>query len=131
LHSTRRAARLAHLKSVAREASADAVNRITAYLTTAIERQFNRRVEQADEHKAAADKAMIEVSKTSSQCLRTTASQLALVSDEMAAAIFKAANVISADQREAIAGVATKQGLGVAEAIDYAEKRGEEVPSQR
>ena len=45
----------------------------------------------------------------------------------MAAAIFKAANVICADQREAIAGVATRQGLGVAEAMDYAEKRGEEI----
>ncbi|MFZ0604746.1 MAG: hypothetical protein WAN05_25875 [Roseiarcus sp.] len=118
---------LAHLKSVAREASADAVDRITAYSTTSIERQFNLRVQQANEQKAAAETAMIEVSKTYSQCLEATASQLALVSDEMAAAIFKAANVICADQREAIAGVATKQGLGVAEAMDYAEKRGEEV----
>jgi hypothetical protein len=32
-----------------------------------------------------------------------------------------------ADQREAIAGVATKEGLGVAEAMDYAEKTGEAV----
>jgi hypothetical protein len=95
--------------------------------STAIERQFNLRGEQANEHKVAAEKAMMEASKTYSQCLRTTASQLALVSDELAAAIFKAANVICADQREAIAGVATSQGLRVAEAMDYAEKRGEEV----
>jgi hypothetical protein len=67
------------------------------------------------------------LTKTYSQCLGATASQLALASDEMAAAIFKAANVICADQREAIAGVATSQGLAVAEAMDYAEKRGEEA----
>ena len=34
---------------------------------------------------------------------------------------------MSGDQREAIAGVATRQGLAVAKAMDYAEKRGEEV----
>lgn len=118
---------LAHLKSVAPDASADAANRITAYSTATIERQFNLRVQQADEHKAVAEKAMIEVSKTYDQCLESVASRLALASDEMAAAIFKAANVICADQREAIAGVATRQGLAVAEAMDYAEKRGEEV----
>ena len=85
------------------------------------------RLEQANERKAAGEKAMIEASKTYSKCLETTATQLALVSDEMVAAIFKAANVICADQREAIASIATSQGLGVAEAMDYAEKRGEEV----
>ena len=64
---------LAHLKSVAREASADAVNRITAYSTTAIGRRFNLRVQQANEQKAAAEKAKIEVSKTYSQCLEAIA----------------------------------------------------------
>jgi len=118
---------LAHLESVAPDASADAFKRITAYSATAIERQFNLRAQETNERKATAEKRMVEASKIYSQCLVVTASQLALASDEPASAIFKAANVMCADQREAIAEAATRQGANVAEAMDNIEKRGEEA----
>jgi hypothetical protein len=118
---------LVHIKSVAPDASADAVKRIAAYSATSIERQFILRVQETNERKATAERAMVEASKKYSQCLVTTASQLALASDEPAAAIFKAANVMCADQREAIAEAATRQGENVAEAMDNIERRGEEA----
>jgi hypothetical protein len=94
---------------------------------TAIERQFNLRVQQAPERKATAEKAKIEASITYSECLVATASQLAVASTEPPSVIFRAANVTCADQRESIAQAATSQGDRVVEAMDYVEKRGEEV----